>query len=146
MIKKIYNQRALISKFVTVGIIGFCVNYLVLKWVNQTLGVERVISEVIAAIVALQVTFILNNIWTYKIQNSRLSLKLKLQGRYLTYLATNSLGSLMTVLLFALFSSFLSRLAALATASLIAMVWNFTMNKLIVWRRVIAESNHDDSA
>jgi len=135
VIKRIYNERVLLARFVAVGIIGFIVNYSVLRLCTGSIGLNKIAGEIIAAIIALQVTFLLNDNWTYKLENSRTLLTFKLWQRYIAYMSTNTFGSIMTVVLFAIFSNFLARLPALAFAAMAAMIWNYIMNKLLIWRR-----------
>ncbi|MEJ0072825.1 MAG: GtrA family protein [Candidatus Saccharibacteria bacterium] len=48
-----------------VGVLGFLCNYLVLK-ICVTIGLNSLVSEIIAAAMALQVTFIAHDKWTYR--------------------------------------------------------------------------------
>ncbi len=137
MIEKIYNERSLIMRFVIVGLCGFLINYLVLRLCSSYFLINKIISEIFAAIIALQVTFLFNDHWTYKLNDTEMSVfRFKIWSRYLTYIATNSFGSLMTVIMFAIFSSLFDRLSALALAAIIAMIWNYFMNKLFIWRNL----------
>ena|ERR1017187_1248524 len=130
----IYRDKKLTAKFITIGGIGFLCNYLVLRFSISEWGVNRVVAEILAALVALQVTFILHDNWTYKIDKTIRRYHLIFAQRYRAYLMSNSFASLSTVIFFAIFSIFLDHLLSLALAALIGLAWNFFVNKNIIWR------------
>ncbi len=138
MIELIKKHRVLVTRFVIVGSIGFICNFAVLKTLTY-LEVNSVIAEVIAVLIALQITFLLHDNWTYKLHISKIKHKYKLSTRYFGYLTSNSIGALITVVLFSIFSIFLEHFYALVLASMFSMVWNFIMNKLLVWRHKTSE-------
>lgn len=117
-------------KFGIVGVIGFISNYATLYLFRTITGVK--FAEFLAVIVALQVTFILHNIWTYDHDTQTKGLREK----YSQYIATNLAGSGITFLAFVLIEMYLldSHLLSLAFAALVGMVWNFTFNTFVVWR------------
>jgi|GEM_PF-766187 len=123
----------ILVKFIFVGLAGFLTNYIILWSLTFFYGLSKVYSQIIGAIVAIQVTFLLHDIWTYKIENRRL-LRWNIFARYFSYILSNSAGSIMTVLLFAFFSRFLGILQALIISATIAMIWNYYINRLIIWR------------
>jgi putative flippase GtrA len=125
----------LVIKFGLVGFLGFICNYIILKYLQDQFGTNTVVAEIIAAIIALQVTFFANDKWTYEQVRVDSKLSLSIVRRYSLYILSNSLGSIYTVLFFALFSNFLPRLPALGLAAIIAMLWNFFVNKLVIWKK-----------
>ena len=131
IIGKVYRERILTARYILIGSLGFVFNYAVL-WMLTKNGLNRVIAEILAAAVALHVTFIFHDRWTYK--DRALSYKRKLFTRYRTYFVSNSIGSLITILFFAVFSLFLNHLLSLALASFCGLFWNYIINKLIVWK------------
>jgi putative flippase GtrA len=135
MMELFRKHRVLTTKFVIVGGIGFIVNYAVLKIFTQ-MGANSVIAEILAVLVALQVTFLLHDNWTYRLHKQK-NHQFKLSTRYFSYLTSNSLGALITVTLFSFFSIFLHHFFALVVASMFSMIWNFFMNKVIVWRQKV---------
>ena len=134
-----YRNKKQTGKFVVIGSIGFVCNYLVLKLGTSTLGLDRVLAEVLAVAIALQVTFVLHDRWTYSIDKSVHKYHLSQWGRYRAYLFSNSFGSLLTIGLFSLFSFFLNHFLSLAFASGISLVWNFLMNKAVIWHHKAIE-------
>lgn len=130
------NQKTikLLFRFCTVGVIGFLTNFLILKVAIDSFHMHKIPGEVVAAIVALNVTFFLHDNWTYKVLGGENSRKLPIYERYIAYVFSNSFGSIMTVVMFAGLSGYMSRLPALGLAALAAMVWNFFMNKVVIWR------------
>lgn len=125
-----------IGRFIIVGIAGFVFNSCVLAICIDYLGIGKIISEALAMLFALQLTFLLHDRWTYIDSTAgRKAYSWKLRKRYTTYLASNSFGSILTIVLFGVFSQTLPRLTALGIAALISMAWNFMANKVIVWRK-----------
>ena len=117
-------------KFLAVGVIGFVCNYIVLK-ICTSIGWSTLFSEIAAAIIALQVTFIAHDRWTYK-QNQEY--KASPIRRYRTYVVSNSFASLLVVVFFALFSIWLTHLPALALSAIVGLVWNYLANKILIWK------------
>lgn len=130
-----FEKFMLLVRFGLVGVLGFVCNFTILKLINDYAGVALIPSEIIAAIVALNVTFVAHDQWTYKQFHAESKMKLPLYKRYFVYTASNAFSSVMTVVLFGLLNKALHRLPALALAALVSMVWNYFMNKLIIWRR-----------
>ncbi len=129
----IFMDNKLTIKFGIIGGVGFVSNYLVLKGGVAIWGLDRITAELLAALVALQVTFILHDRWTYRIDMNTHKYHLNFMKRYRVYLVSNSFASLLTVAFFGLFSIFLSHLPALALAAVVGLVWNYLFNKKIIW-------------
>lgn len=129
----IYRNKRLTAKFGIIGGVGFISNYLILKLCTDMFSLNRITGELLAAAVALQVTFILHDRWTYKIDETQHVYQLSFGKRYRAYVISNSFGSLLTVLLFALFSLFFGHFVALALAACGGLVWNFLVNKAVIW-------------
>ena len=126
--------EALVQKirFLTVGVVGFVTNYIILT-IAIYFGMHQVNGEIVAAVFALQVTFMLHDRWTY--YNKASPLKLALHRRYILYITSNSFGSLMTVVIFSLTTRFIDfHLISLGLAAVAAMIWNYMINKFIIWR------------
>ena len=127
----LHKQHVVTEKFLTIGGVGFICNYATLWVANSYLGLNKVLAELCAAVVALQVTFLLHDRWTYR---SAHGYNLGLGARYRLYIVSNTFASLLTVVFFALFSIFLVHLPALALAALVGLAWNFLLNKGVIWR------------
>ncbi len=129
----IYRNKKLTLKFGIIGGVGFVVNFGILKLCISSFGLNKVVAEVIAALVALQVTFLLHDRWTYRIDETVHKYHLSFGQRYKAYLVSNSFASLLTVVFFALFSIFLGHFFALALAAIVGLLWNFLLNKNVIW-------------
>jgi putative flippase GtrA len=139
MISLIKNKQN--YRFIIVGTSGFLFNSCLLLILNSHFRIEKIISEVIAMIFSLQLTFILHDRWTYKDGNYKSThYHWSLKKRYTTYLFSNSFSSVLTIFLFAVFSIFLPRIIGLGIAALISMCWNFLMNKIMIWKHKIDET------
>lgn len=130
------NDAKLVSRFVCVGGVGFLCNYFVLRFSTDVFFLHKIQGEIIAAIIALQVTFFMHDNWTYELHKDTESFRYKMSfsKRYGSYIASNSFGSIMTVGLFGFFSTFFSSFIALGSAAVLAMIWNFIINKFFIWR------------
>jgi putative flippase GtrA len=131
MIQRLIRGRVIITRFVIVGATGFFVNYTILEGILAWGVHSKVIAELLAMLVTINLTFYLHDKWTYS--SRREGYYLSLRSRYLSYLVTNSSGSLLTVILFGLLVLAFTNIVALGAAAVIVMCWNFIMN-LIVWR------------
>jgi putative flippase GtrA len=140
-IEDIYRNKKLTIKFIIIGGMGFVSNFFVLKLAISQFGLNKVVAELIAAAVALQITFLLHDKWTYRIDKTVHKYHLHFWSRYRTYILSNSFASFITVIFFAIFSIFLSHFFALAFAAVVGMSWNFIVNKKIIWHH----SPHDNS-
>lgn len=129
----IYRNKKLTVKFGIIGGVGFVCNFAVLKLGINYAGLNKILAEIVAALVALQVTFFLHDRWTYRIDKTIHKYHLNFSQRYRAYLVSNSFGSLLTVVFFALFSIFLGHFPALALAAVAGLIWNFLINKTIIW-------------
>jgi glycosyltransferase involved in cell wall biosynthesis len=133
---KLFKEKSVtFGRFMIVGATGFIVNYLILVLLTQFLGIGHVAAEVIAAIVALQVTFLLHDRWTYQLHTPPGTERLKLPARYASYIISNAFGSFMTVVAFSFLYSYLTRLTALLVAAIVGVIWNYLMNTYIIWQR-----------
>lgn len=127
----------LLLQFSLVGASGFCVNFFILNAAQTFLHTSKALSEVFAALIALQLTFILHDQWTYS-QHHTSKYKLSFAKRYFSYLLTNSFGSIATVIMFWLLSHIInSSFIALSISAAVAMVWNFIINKVFIWQKGI---------
>ena len=129
----IYMDRKVIAKFIVIGSIGFLCNYGILKLGTAVLDLNRIVAEVLAVAVALQVTFILHDRWTYRIDKTIHKYHLNFAQRYRMYIMSNSFSSLLIVVTFAIASAFINHLPALVIASMVGLTWNFLVNKNIIW-------------
>ena len=53
-------------RFVLVCGVGFLINLAVLRFAVETLGIQKLLAEAIAAVIAAPVTFVLNRQWAFR--------------------------------------------------------------------------------
>jgi putative flippase GtrA len=123
-----------VCRFGIVGGIGFVVNYGVLSLLSSHYRLDHVTSEVIAMLIALQVTFVLHDIWTYREHKRRHDYSHRLRVRYGSYLLSNTAGSAMTIVGYAVLYHYLHSFFALALAAVVGMLWNFCINRFVIWK------------
>lgn len=129
--KHIYSIR-----FVIVGGIAFVFNYGVLIALHSTTSLGKIGSEAISMLLSVHLTFILHDRWTYSsVLTHRHNYLWGIGRRYASYVASNSFSAVLTVVMFALFSRFLPNLTALGAAALVSMMWNYVINKFVIWRK-----------
>jgi glycosyltransferase involved in cell wall biosynthesis len=132
---QIFKEKSTTAgRFLLVGLVGFVVNYVILVALTQFNTLGHIIAEIIAAIVALHVTFTLHDRWTYKIHTPPGMEAMNSWSRYISYVASNSFGSLMTVVAFGFLYQYFTRAAALILGAVIGMAWNYMMNTYFIWR------------
>lgn len=122
-------------RFIIVGGVGFISNYIILVLLTQFAGMNHVLAELIAAIIALQITFILHNRWTYILHTPKGTARLTLGARYASYIVSNSMGSLITVIAFSFLYEHLTRLTALLSAAILGLCWNYIINTYVIWQK-----------
>ena len=121
-------------RFCIVGGTGFVLNFIVLLLLNKALGMPIFIAQLIGAEIALFSNFTLHDNWTYKHHKVQKNKKhLIVQFHMTTWPAI--LGSALMVTGFEKMLNF-NNLAALAASSGIALLWNFSWSKYVVWRKV----------
>ena len=134
----ITNERTIASvtvlRFLLVGLIGFIINYVVLVLLTDLVKLSHIGAEIIAALLAFHVTFVLHDKWTYKLKLVSKPAVLSLSNRYITFILTNSIGAAMTVVVFALAYNYVNRLPALLIGALSGLIWNYLFNSLVIWR------------
>lgn len=133
---KLFGEKSTtFARFIIVGIVGFLTNYAILVSLFHIANMNHVTAEIIAALVALQITFVLHDRWTYKLHTPAGTARLKLSSRYISYLASNAFGSFMTVVAFSVLYNYMNRLPALLVSALAGVAWNYLMNTYVIWSR-----------
>lgn len=122
-------------RFLIVGSVGFATNYALLVLLGLAFDLHHAVAEAFAALLALQVTFLLHDHWTYLLHVPPGTERLKKPTRYMAYLLSNSFGVFITVAAFSLLYPTLPRFPSLLIAALFALVWNYSVNTYVIWRR-----------
>ncbi len=121
-------------RFCIVGGTGFIINLIILTTLHRVFSMPIFFAQLIAAEIALFSNFILHHNWTYKNNKVKKSiLTLLVQFHATSWPAI--LGSAVMVSLFEAILHF-NELYSLITSSLIALLWNFSWSKYVVWRKV----------
>lgn len=123
------------GRFLIVGVVGFFTNYFALVLMQSALNINHITAEALAALLALQVTFLLHDQWTYTVGSKDSVRRLGLLSRYITYFTSNAFGSIMTVVGFGFLYNYLPRLISLLIAAVGGLIWNYLMNTYIIWSR-----------
>lgn len=124
-----------VMRFLIIGSVAFVLNALTLLVCADVFHIEKITAEIIAMVFSLNFTFYLHDNWTYVIHDDRSTgYKKPFLVRYTEYIISNIIGAGMTVGVFWLLSGLMPKLAALAIGALVAMIWNFIMNKIVIWK------------
>lgn len=121
-------------RFCIVGGTGFVINFVLLIVLHKLFKLPVFLAQLFAAEVALFSNFMLHHHWTYKEHKVEKSMpKLIIQFHATTWPAI--IGSALMVTAGEKILK-LDSLTALALSSIIALLWNFTWSKYVVWRKV----------
>jgi dolichol-phosphate mannosyltransferase len=121
-------------RFCIVGGTGFVINFFILTVLHNFLDFPVFLAQLIGAEVALFSNFMMHHHWTYKAHRvEKTKLTLIIQFHASTWPAI--IGSTLMVTAGEKLLHF-SDLLALAVSSAIALLWNFSWSKYVVWRDV----------
>jgi putative flippase GtrA len=120
-------------RFCIVGGIGFVINLALLSLLYGRLGLPIVVSQLIAAEIALFSNFILHHNWTYK---KRAVTKSK-KDLVVQFHATSWVAIIGSSLLVSAFTHYLhlQYILALAASSILVLFWNFSWSKYVIWQQ-----------
>lgn len=124
-------------RFCIVGGIGFAINLVLLILLNNILGIEIFIAQLISAEIALFSNFILHNHWTYKNKNVKKTTK----TLFIQFHASSWPAILGSTLLVTSAHKFLhlDNLEALILTAIVTLFWNFAWSKFVIWKGVTDE-------
>jgi putative flippase GtrA len=128
-------KRTTVTRFILVGGLGFLTNYALLVLLTELTNLGYILAEIIAALIALHVTFVFHDQWTYRLYTPPGTAMFGFKTRYVTYVFSNALGSLFTVVSFSVLFNYLDRLLSLVIAAIIGVCWNYAANTFIIWRK-----------
>lgn len=119
------------ARFIVVGGIGFIVNYIGLTILFDILKIDIVVSQVVAAELAVVATFFGNNLWTFRFDHHH-SLLNKLVRYHLGALVGIVINDLLVILLVHYVHVYYG--IALVIGSAAALLWNYSIYKRIVFK------------
>lgn len=130
-----FLQRLIANEFIRfclVGVSGFCINFLLLRVLYQRLHISIFVAQLISSEIALFSNFLLHHHWTYRRKQVTKSISTLLWQFHASSWAA-ILGSAVMVggMVNWLHTS---DLVALVIASAVAMGWNFSWSKFVIWR------------
>jgi dolichol-phosphate mannosyltransferase len=121
-------------RFCIVGGTGFVINFVILTLLNKILNFPVFTSQLIGAEIALFSNFMLHHHWTYKNNNVQKDIgRLLIEFHVSTWPAILGSAAMVTAgekLLH------LDSLLALTLSSAIALLWNFSWSKYVIWRSI----------
>jgi dolichol-phosphate mannosyltransferase len=121
-------------RFCIVGGTGFVINFILLTLLHKMFGLHIFLAQLISAEIALFINFMLHHHWTYKAHKvNKTFTSLIVQFHATSWPAI--LGSSLMVSFFEKVLN-LGNLPALAISSIIALFWNFSWSKFVVWKDV----------
>lgn len=119
-------------RFCLVGAIGFIINFTLLTLLYKKLGMPAFLAQLIASEVALFSNLLLHHHWTYKHKKVSKTISNLLVQFHMTSWAA-IVGSALLVSLF-IHVLKLNYVIALIISSGVALFWNFSWSKYIIWR------------
>lgn len=123
-------MRRKIVRFALIGVGNTLVDFGVFTVAYKVVGLPIVASNVVAWMVAVSGSYVLNTYITFHVESGRL-----LRYRdYLTFAASGVLGMVMTTAVLLLLSHYLHVMVAKAISILVGFAVNFTMSNLVVFR------------
>ena len=124
------SMRQKILRFALIGVGNTLVDFSVFTIAYKVVGLPIVASNVVAWLVAVTGSYVLNTYITFHVESGRL-----LRYRdYLTFAASGVLGMVMTTAVLLLLSLYVHVMVAKAISILVGFAVNFTMSNLVVFR------------
>ena len=121
-------------RFAAVGVVGFFADSAALLFATRVLGLDLYSGRIFSFLVAATTTWALNRRFTFAGGATEHP-----AWQWLKFLGANALGGAVNYAVYALLITFEPRVAAqpvigVAAGSMFGLVFNFTINKLWVWR------------
>lgn len=139
------NENKSLVKFLFVGVAGFITDVTLFNIFRVTLF-DSTLSAVISGLIAMIVTFTLNNIWSFGEQ--KISGIFKLLGTFIVYGVSSAIPILFRSQLVDLFVKALGDKAVIANIGFLigvafGLVWNYLVYSKIIWRKKVRKGQHD---
>ncbi|MFA5775995.1 MAG: glycosyltransferase family 2 protein [Patescibacteria group bacterium] len=131
------NENKNLVKFLCVGVAGFITDATLFNVFRVTLF-DSSLSAVISGLIAIMVTFTLNNIWSFG--ERRINGLVKILGTFVVYTVLSIIPILFRSQLVDLFVKALGDKAVVANAGFLigvafGLVWNYMIYSRIIWRK-----------
>lgn len=126
-------SRPMVSKMISFGLIGLgntVVDFAIFTFGYQVLGLGLVPANVLAWLVAVSISYVLNTLFTFHAESGRV-LRRK---DYVSFVASGVLGVIATTITLVVLSNFIPVYAAKLASILAGFVVNFTMSHFVVFR------------
>lgn len=119
-------------RFLIVGGVGFVVNFIGLTILFHILNIPILVSQLLSAEVALLVTFVGNNYWSFRGDHHH-TFTQKIIRYHMSGWIGLGLNSLCVVVLVKYAGWYYG--LALVIGALVALTWNYTLNKKVIFLR-----------
>lgn len=128
---KLINKE--IIRFLFIGGVGFIVNFLSLTLFYNILRLPIFIADLISAEIALVSTFIGYNFWVFLNHHHR-----SIKNKFLKFQFSAGIAIILNVLTVSILVRYVHLYYgfALVTGTLVGLVWNYTLNKKIIFRPI----------
>ncbi|MES9903054.1 MAG: GtrA family protein [Sedimenticola sp.] len=117
-------------RFGIVGVVNTAIDFGLFILLFWGLGLEPLVANALAYLLAVTNSFFLNHSWTFRIDNSAISLIS--YGRFVVF---NSFGLFLATLAILFLSDFIRAELAKLLAVGLTLVWNFSTSKLFVFNQ-----------
>ncbi|MDB5502447.1 MAG: GtrA-like protein [Tardiphaga sp.] len=125
--------RPMVAKMISFGVIGLgntAIDLAVFSLAYSVLGLQLVPSNVLAWLVAVSCSYVMNTMITFRAESGRV-LRRK---DYFSFVASGVLGVIVTTTTLVVLSNFMPVLVAKLVAILASFAVNFTMSHFVVFR------------
>ncbi|WOF17123.1 glycosyltransferase family 2 protein [Methanoplanus sp. FWC-SCC4] len=131
----VWQEWKKIFKFAAVGISGIFVNVGLLYFLTEYFGIFYLISSLIAIETSIITNFILNDLWTFKGNESRFSKK---WHRFVSFQFVSVMGVLINMGILWALTEFAGLYYVISNLFGIgaAFAWNFLVNRNITWKKI----------
>ena len=132
LIQSIYQNKGEILRFYIVGAIGLVINYIVSSYFFIYLNFDHIQSSILGIIVSLSSNFLLNKIWTFQDNNTKIKIILK---QYVKYFIFNSVGVVIQLsIVFGLGKTNIDYGIIILIAISISSILNYIVNKKFIFK------------
>jgi putative flippase GtrA len=124
-----------------VGTLGFAISLGLLTFLSDVMHLPEVVAYIIASEISLFNNFLLHHHWTYKRKNISKSITTLLVQFHATSWVALVGGT--AIFTFGVHVLHLNKFMALVLSSAIALLWNFSWSKYVIWHSKAQKPPHD---